>query len=39
MRPLQLGENKCILLIIYASYGTLQCRYFQTANPNRHYVA
>ena len=27
-----------ILLIIYASYGTLQYRYFQTGNPNRHYV-
>ena len=38
MRPLQLGENKCILWIIYASYGTLQYRYFQTGNPNRNYV-
>ena len=39
MRPLQLGENKCILFIIYASYETLQYRYFQTGNPNRLYVA
>ena len=39
MRPLQLGENKCFKKIIYASYGTLQYRYFQTGNPNRHYVA
>ena len=39
IRPLQLGENQCIILIIYASYGTLQYQYFQKGNPNRHYVA
>ena len=39
MRPLQLCENKWILFIIFASYGTLQYRYFQTGNANRHYVA
>ena len=30
---------RCILFIIYASYGTLQYQYFQTGNPKRHYAA